>query len=152
MSLIMSNALDMLVAFFSRCQVKHLSVIFTMLAFLFVVVGSVSAQSHQKSNPSHLRDGPESPQEVSPPASPSNLPDWAESSQSGDGYSTSGRLGSGVQKNAAPSNLSAAPPKSQQKQQELPVDGGLALLAAAGAGYAVRKLKEDEEGDGGLPA
>jgi len=30
---------------------------------------------------------------------------------------------------------------------QVPVDGGLALLAAAGAGYAVRKLNEDEEDD-----
>lgn len=28
---------------------------------------------------------------------------------------------------------------------QVPVDGGLALLAAAGAGYAVRKLNEDED-------
>jgi hypothetical protein len=30
---------------------------------------------------------------------------------------------------------------------QVPVDGGLALLAAAGAGYAVRKLNQDEEDD-----
>jgi hypothetical protein len=31
--------------------------------------------------------------------------------------------------------------------EPVPVDGGLALLAAAGAGYAVRKLNEEEEDD-----
>jgi hypothetical protein len=29
----------------------------------------------------------------------------------------------------------------------VPVDGGIALLAAAGAGYAVRKLNQDDEED-----
>jgi hypothetical protein len=32
----------------------------------------------------------------------------------------------------------------------VPVDGGLAFLAAAGAGYAVRKLNEEDE-DGEEP-
>ena len=34
----------------------------------------------------------------------------------------------------------------------VPVDGGLALLAAAGAGYAVRRLSEEEEDGEDEPA
>lgn len=142
MLLVISDALDMLDAFFSRCRVRHLSVILILLGFLFVAEEPVSAQSRQKSNPSHLRDDSEGPQEAS---SPPNVPDWAEPSQSRNGYSTSGRLESGVQKNVAPPGLPSDP-------QQLPVDGGLAFLAAAGAGYAVRKLKEEGQGEDGLPA
>jgi hypothetical protein len=37
------------------------------------------------------------------------------------------------------------PPTLPGGPTQVPVDGGLALLAAAGAGYAVRKLKNDED-------
>jgi len=35
---------------------------------------------------------------------------------------------------------------------QVPVDGGVALLAAAGAGYAVRKLREEDDDEDDEPA
>lgn len=41
------------------------------------------------------------------------------------------------------------PPPPPPAPEQVPIDGGLALLAAAGAGYAVRKLRRrSEKGDG----
>ena len=34
------------------------------------------------------------------------------------------------------------PPSFPDKPQQTPIDGGLALLAAAGGGYAIKKLRE----------
>ncbi len=61
------------------------------------------------------------------------LPSWAEPGAS----STSSALGS-----AADPITNAPPPPGPPPR--VPVDGGLALLAAAGAGYAVRKLRNRE--------
>lgn len=70
--------------------------------------------------------------------SPSELPHWAEPSSS-----LSSRDGSTLGGENATTNAPAPPSDPSQ----VPVDSGLALLAVAGAGYAVRKLhEEDEEG------
>lgn len=74
------------------------------------------------------------------------VPDWAKPSD-----------GSSIGDSQAPSEK--RPPRSVIEEEmetkapppgdePIPVDGGVALLAAAGAGYAVRKLKEDEEEGG----
>ena len=70
--------------------------------------------------------------------SPTDLPSWAEPSS---GQSQSSAIGS---KNVQTNNGPPAPPGDPE---QVPVDGGLALLAAAGAGYAVRKLNEEDEED-----
>lgn len=76
----------------------------------------------------------------SPSDSPSNLPDWAEPSQSQDDSFVGQDAGA-----------KATPPGPPSDPQQVPVDGGLALLAAAGAGYAVRKLNEDDDEEDDLP-
>jgi len=43
--------------------------------------------------------------------------------------------------------MNSTPPTLPDDPPQVPVDGGLALLAAAGAGYAVRKLNEEDEDD-----
>src|SRR5690625_2486265 len=37
------------------------------------------------------------------------------------------------------------PPELPMKPKKTPIDGGLALLAAAGVGYGIRKLREKEK-------
>ena len=64
---------------------------------------------------------------VSAPVSAQSLPDWAAPS--------------------APASRSSAPPPAPgggggAPPQQVPIDGGLALLAIAGAGYAARKLRQ----------
>jgi hypothetical protein len=120
---------------------------------IFLLVGPVAAQSVGEREQLFQRETQDRSSEQSPsgargdrvrPSAPSsNLPDWASPAQppSQQGPSSVNR---GVRTKAAP-----PPPERDQ----VPVDGGLALLAAAGAGYAVRKLKdsEDDEGEGELP-
>jgi hypothetical protein len=65
------------------------------------------------------------------------LPSWAEPS------STTGDGAGGLQPPDASPNDTPPPPPIEQ----VPVDGGLALLAAAGAGYAVRRLRKSESGE-----
>jgi len=38
-----------------------------------------------------------------------------------------------------------APPPPPGKPQQTPVDGGLAILAVAGGGYAIKKLREKNQ-------
>ena len=42
----------------------------------------------------------------------------------------------------APELLSAQPPGLPEAPNQVPIDGGLALLAAAGGGYAIKKLRD----------
>lgn len=81
---------------------------------------------------------------------PSNLPDWAEPSRLDRGNS-----GSADGSFSGSQDLQAAPPPPPPPPPQVPVDGGLAILAAAGAGYAVRRLnqegEEDDEGEDELP-
>ena len=115
------------------------------LAVLFVTMAQpVIAQSYQERSQSrkHLQQRWAEPQPSPSSSSPSSLPDWAEPSQSqGESFSGTGVNGK------ATTNAPPPPPPPPQ----VPVDGGLALLAAAGAGYAVRKLNEDDEGEDDLP-
>lgn len=102
---------------------------------LVALAQPVAAQSYQdRRSQEHLRR--EQTAQQSSPSSPSNLPDWAEPSQS-QRESVSGS-------NVDPK---AGPPGPPTEPTQVPVDGGLALLAAAGAGYAVRKLNEEDEED-----
>jgi hypothetical protein len=67
------------------------------------------------------------------PALDANLPDWA---RTDDGAgTTSDELSGGAVTNAGP-GLPGPP-------NRVPVDGGLVLLALAGAGYATRRLRDD---------
>lgn len=107
----------------------------TRLAFIvglvFMAVQPVVAQSHQerRSREQVRRD------QASPSSnSSSNLPDWAEPAQ---------RQNESPSKSGA--TAKAVPPPPPDDPEQVPVDGGLALLAAAGAGYAVRKLNEEDE-------
>jgi hypothetical protein len=98
------------------------------------LVGPAEAQVYQ-------RGGEQTPQErqfergrSSPAQQPStNLPDWAAPSSPEPGTNKDG-----VEK-------MVTPPSPPSNPSRIPVDGGLALLAAAGAGYAVRKLKGGED-------
>jgi hypothetical protein len=63
-----------------------------------------------------------------------NLPDWAEPSQHQG-------------KNLSSGDVDPRAPDPPGNPSRIPVDGGVALLAAAGAGYAVRKLNEEDEDD-----
>lgn len=38
-----------------------------------------------------------------------------------------------------------APPPLPMKPQQTPIDGGLTLLAAAGGGYAIKKLRDKKK-------
>jgi hypothetical protein len=109
----------------------------TLALLISLVAQPAIAQSYQDEGPQY-RDSPqrEQPgyQSSSPSNSPSNLPDWAEPTQPQNDPSPAGEVGAKM-----------APPPPDDPSQ-VPVDGGLALLAAAGAGYAVRKLDGDGEG------
>jgi hypothetical protein len=113
-----------------------------LVAILLVLTsGSADAQTFE---PREKADRPYQDPSVerrrsSPGAnSPTDLPSWAEPSS---GQSQNSSIGS---KNVQTNNGAPPPPASPEP---VPVNGGLALLAAAGAGYAVRKLNEDDEQD-----
>lgn len=76
-------------------------------------------------------------------ASP-NLPRWAEPSESPARDAEPRRIQPLDGSSVDGSMRTNAPPPGPAPT---PVDGGVALLAAAGAGYAVRKLSEDDEDD-----
>ena len=44
-----------------------------------------------------------------------------------------------------PDRASAQPPPPPSKPAQNPVDGGLFLLVVAGGGYAIKKLRDQEE-------
>ncbi len=68
------------------------------------------------------------------------VPEWAEPESRSSGVESQSQtfLNNGVQTKA---------PSPPDNPSRVPVDGGVALLAVAGAGYAVRKLNEEEEED-----
>ena len=79
-----------------------------------------------------------------------NLPEWAKPSESPSSETdrrtpSSNSLSGTMSTKDAPALPSPAP-------TQVPVDGGVALLAAAGAGYAVRKLSEEDEDEDDEPA
>lgn len=115
---------------------------------MFLTIGPVAAQPLDEPEQSYERRGNEPERSWGQDRSSNstaNLPDWAKPStpsapSEGGGQTKPPSQGpGGMQSKAAP----PPPPRDQ-----VPVDGGLALLAAAGVGYAVRKLgKGDKEGD-----
>lgn len=130
---------------FSLLRVKELGGLLAVAGILFVWPVGAEAQSQEAYNP-HSDSEPRQGRfdgEFSPSTSPTNLPAWAE--PSAESFQTESRssgpsLGEqGVEPNAPPPPPPDPPP--------VPVDGGLSLLAAAGAGYALRKLNEEDEED-----
>lgn len=87
--------------------------------------------------PSDERSQYESPRPDDPAGT--GLPDWADSGASaGDSdWSSGGAVADGVEMN---NEDPPAPPP------QLPVDGGLSLLALAGAGYAANRLRRRNGG------
>lgn len=115
-----------------------LGVAFLSMTIAFVGVEPAVAQSSysKESPPGHLPE--RQYEDPSEDRSFTGLPSWAEPSSPDQN-----RTESSVEKQSS-TNSAPAPPSSPSR---VPVDGGLALLAAAGAGYAVRKLQkgDDEE-------
>lgn len=118
----------------------HLIVPLVAAGIILLMAGPVSAQSVGEQDRFSQR---EMQVQEHPADSPTNLPDWAEPSTPRNGSGASGRKQEGVQTKDAPT-LPGDP-------EQVPVDGGIALLAAAGAGYAVRKLRESEEDEEEMP-
>lgn len=110
------------------------------------LVGTEPTQAQSRSGqsvPQEYRSGDQSPQQAKPPSS--NLPDWAApSSPPASQESGTGSIGG--------TGTNAKPPPPPDPPSRVPVDGGLGFLALAGAGYAVRKLRADEEDPSGGPA
>jgi hypothetical protein len=116
----------------------------TLALLISLVAQPAIAQSYQDEGPRYTNSPQKersSPQSSSPSGSSSNLPNWAEPSQSRDDFSSSAGAGAKAMEPPPP-----GPPGGGGPPPQVPVDGGLALLAAAGAGYAVRKLDGDGEG------
>ena len=72
----------------------------------------------------------------------SQLPDWAEP-DNGTSPSTEENRDASVRNDQMQTKQPSLP--GDDDPQQVPVDGGLALLAAAGAGYAVRRLNNEEK-------
>lgn len=111
--------------------------VFAMAVLLLSSSNLVKAQTYQDRDLETSEQLQRSPEDRT--ARSSNLPDWAKPADPSsndirreEGASLEGSL-----------EPKAPPPGGEP----VPVDGGLALLAAAGAGYAVRKLKEGEDED-----
>lgn len=127
----------------SRNTARSLNSIRLLLVIVILVGGMVlmGAQSSaaQDRGEQNSPSSPSAEQRVEGPNGPSSspgLPSWAEPSAPTPEWE-----GSTVEKQSGTN--APAPPSPPSR---LPVDGGLALLAAAGAGYAVRKLQKDDEG------
>lgn len=65
---------------------------------------------------------------------PGGVPDWAAPSTAATAPATSSQLGPG------------GPPPPPPPPPPVPLDGGLTLLALAGAGYAGKKLRDRRRG------
>lgn len=50
-----------------------------------------------------------------------------------------------VPADSAAQGPAAPPPLPMKPAQEVPIDGGLTLLAAAGGGYAIKKLRDKKK-------
>ena len=126
----------------STSGVLRLSVVVALATVALLLTSPALSQQ-----PSEREDGV-MPRPSNESASP-NLPGWAE--PSGPGIrkedETRSRPRSGVSSRELSGSMQTNQPSLPGDPNQVPVDGGLALLAAAGAGYAVRKLNEDEEDD-----
>ncbi len=89
----------------------------------------------EQSSRSYEQRHPGNPEEVHNQAE--QLPQWAEPQFESPGYHTSPPK----RAKSMSSNAPVLPPPPDS----VPVDGGLSLLAAAGAGYALRKLRKEGE-------
>jgi len=117
----------------------HLIASLAAAGMVFLMAGPALAQplgDRDQSSQRYERPGGQE----RPTNSPTNLPSWAEPSTPESGGTGGALKPEGVQTNAPPPG-----------GEPIPVDGGLALLAAAGAGYAVRKLGESDEDEEELP-
>lgn len=127
--------------FFPKKCFLSLSVVVGLLGGLLLLgLRPAVAQMHHSDDPLH-RESPE--QQVENPKkthSSTRLPSWAEPSSPSPSRTSSPSYEKNATTNA---------PSLPSDPDKVPVDGGLALLAAAGAGYAVRKL-QDGDGDGGV--
>lgn len=117
---------------------------FLRLSTLLIVAGMLTLSVRGPVRAQAYQDGDrEERQQFRRPGqgpSASNLPEWAKpSSPHGSLEEETGSSVDGTMQTNQPT-LPGDP-------EQVPVDGGLALLAAAGAGYAVRKLNEEEEED-----
>jgi hypothetical protein len=70
----------------------------------------------------------------------SQLPDWAQPAND-----TSPSTGENRDAPVTNDQMRTKQPDLPDDPEQVPVDGGLALLAAAGAGYAVRRLNNEEK-------
>jgi hypothetical protein len=110
---------------------------FLAVAALLLVVSTGPAEAQQQRDMGNWDADRSSATQSQAPGS--DLPSWAE-----PGARTREVPGGGLTSKALPGTPGEEPP------QQIPVDGGLALLAVAGAGYAVRKLRntpDDEPQD-----
>jgi hypothetical protein len=113
----------------------RLPVLVATVGVLVLTVNPVRGQSQS-------RDHQIDPGQRNPTHS-SQLPDWAEPS-----VGASARESQRTDGSSLPGSIEQPQPKAPPPGGEpVPVDGGLALLAAAGAGYAVRRLNQDDEKD-----
>ena len=129
--------LDMASITFVSKRVGQAGGILVFAAILFgILAGPVMGQSYRDGN--SRADTDRFQQRTQDRRSPSDLPDWAEPAQP-QSRNTARPGQESAQKNAAD------PPPLPDPPSRVPVDGGLALLAAAGAGYAVRKLNEEDD-------
>jgi hypothetical protein len=122
-------------------KIKRIGGILALIGLLFGSwTGSTMAQSYRDSDSRFGSDRLEKQSRDRQHSSSSNLPDWAEPSaeQPRD-------LRGDSSPQSADAKANAAPPDPPDNPSRIPVDGGIALLAAAGAGYAVRKLNEDDD-------
>ena len=122
---------------------RYVATVLCLMLFVAsgVVTGSATAQSlweQGSEEDQHDARFQDDPSQIDDPAG-SGVPDWADS---GSFERSDDQKHGGVQMNAP------GPPDNPSR---IPVDGGLTLLALAGAGYAARKLRnrgEDDETDG----
>lgn len=103
---------------------------FLTIAVLLLLASAQPVEAQQQQRDMGNWDADRSSATQSQVPSSGNLPSWAE-----PGMQTRDVPGGGVTSKALPGTPGENPP------QQIPVDGGLALLAMAGAGYAVRKLR-----------
>ena len=126
-----------MVSLSSTSGVLRLSVVVTLATVALLLTSPALSQVHQERDQDVI-DRP-SDESVSP-----SLPGWARPAEPSVSDPQSSRSPAREGSSVDESMRTNAPPPGGEP---IPVDGGLALLAAAGAGYAVRKLNEDEEDD-----
>jgi len=112
----------------------RLLIVLAVAGMLLFTASSAQAQSHQ--GPEGTQDRP-----ANGPTHTSQLPDWAEPATPSSKRTTK-KEGGGIKQ-----EMETRQPELPGDPEQVPVDGGVALLAVAGAGYAVRKLNEEDEDD-----